>query len=280
MNNLSKIVIIASVIFLVSGSVVIYFAHFHDWYQNDVIIGFEKTPNDYLEFELQLYMIDNATRNSFDGLFGYDTFGRYDNRGTLDFADDTTPEINESEGIVIMHSGVDMFAISAWQVHPDFRNGDGENNYVIGNNVGTYDNYKYLTDNWQKGMNYTRVHGLIGQDYCLNSGSICFDRMEPMILLVHELNPNLKLVPDDILKQNARTSHVERIDSDTVLVKVETNGVMPEFAEDMNVMPQMTLWMKFKFIEKIPCFWDKDPRLCELELKLAEHEKHLKENGN
>jgi len=58
MNTISKVVIILSVIFLVAGSVVIYFANFHDWYANDVI-GFEE--RDHIRTEIP---IDNPKEES------------------------------------------------------------------------------------------------------------------------------------------------------------------------------------------------------------------------
>ena len=82
----------------------------------------------------------------------------------------------------------------------------------------------------------------------------------------------MKIVVDDVERRNARVFESTRIDSDTVLIKIHPDQLMPEDESRHHFIPSYSLAITFEQIDVDECFWDKEPRICELELKIKELE--------
>lgn len=222
----------------------------------------------FLEFEARVY-----AHMTLDGEYTsnrmFATFASHDE--DYHHAVDYTDDLNyfDNNGMIMKHKNESQLVFSFWQLDPNFIT-DDERGFIIGD---TLDQYPKKYDNWQDNQKFTQVYGLQPMSQmCLNGASVCFDEIDDMIILIHELNDNLIIEPERIQLINERISHAERLDEDTILAIFNSDGIMPQYHYYLNTMPLWTMAIHFEMENQDPCFWDTDERMCNLELKLGQHE--------
>jgi len=112
--------------------------------------------------------------------------------------------------------------------------------------LAMYDNEPYFsTSFWQKAG--TGLIPTSGQ--CLNK-SICFDEIKPVIYIIKELQQNIKIIDDEIILRNNRVTDVIRIDSNTIQVTANSDGIMPDDEYNHYILPRYTMWVPFEFTQQ------------------------------
>lgn len=85
--------------------------------------------------------------------------------------------------------------------------------------------------------------------YCLNE-SICFDEIKPVIYVIKELQPNVKILDDEISLRNQRVTDIIRVNDNTVNVTVSSNAIMPKEEWNHHMLPSLVLFIPFEFTEE------------------------------
>ena len=232
----------------------------------------KEIPIGFLEFEADIVFNDVDSFNSIRGTFGNDDsfyFG----------SDMVNVDSNQvSTGHYIKHNGETQFFVSYWQIDKEFHNPILDKNwYLIGNTT----ELKYKVDNWQDDKEFTTVYGLLPvSDSCLNSPTVCFDNQQPLVLMITVFSDNVNIIIDDITKANLRVISAERIDDDSVIIVVDSDGIMPNFVSEYHLLSLLVIFIPFEFVDSEPCFWDNEKRICELELQVSDLEKKLTQQSN
>lgn len=224
---------------------------------------FYEQPIDYFEAEWLNYFYEKDNRR--------DVFG----------GDDTAPTdeavVNDSniysDGYRYFHNDQEMFRITFWQLDPEFKLGG--NNWIITKGIKEFDytdcgpviektqicNTGKLFEKWD-------IYGLEPQPDCRNHPSVCFDDLDTIFMVITEMNPNAKILVEDMVDINKRFYKAERIQDGRIIVGMIPDGIMPQTERHHNTLPLFSSHIPFEFIEPKPCFWDSDPRVCELEFRV------------
>lgn len=241
-------------IFLFTG---LCFLGIGDCIDNEPVL---EEPISYLEFGSFLMAIDlnnreNIMRSDWD-LSEQPNFG-------YDYVDRNMANI--SKGQFLSYNNNNYFLVTYWQLDENFITSQNNNTFV----TGSSGSYEIINDNWQSGKTFTEIYGIHGiSDNCPNYDRfICFDSKNTLVYLVHELDSVIRINEEQTVNMNSRITDSIRIDNDTVAFFFEPEGLMPS-KEYHYILPLTTVAFSVELTEEKPCFWDKEPRICELEQKI------------
>lgn len=172
---------------------------------------YEYIPIDYLEYEVRMYFGDvNDYDKKIFSEFPLSPFSSSDETRATYTVAETEDGIS-SRLIIAMYNDKPYFSTSFWQK----------------NNIGL----------------------IPVSDQCLNE-SICFDEIKPVVYIIKELQPNVKILDDKIILNNDRVIDVTRMDDNTIMVIANSDGIMPDEEWNHHMLAIYVMWIPFEFTQQ------------------------------
>ena len=217
-----------------------------------------ETPIDYLEYRA-LFMvpdIDNP-RNAMRA-----EYSSFSDTTSSTYIMESSSE-DWSDSIFIEHNGEKYMEISFWQI--------GDSGLTL---------ETILSENTNERLSLKRIANISGlipttEDFCLNANVVCFKKQNTLIYAITIWNNNFEIVIDEIKRYNPRVFNIEIGVDGTIFLFIDHEQLMPPNEEEHYALPSFLLFIPIKLIDNNVCFWDEEPRICNLEQKVIELEKLL-----